>query len=288
MWHPREVTILLRFSMVPVSTSRKGQTALLSNDLLQYYRRVVASPLTVVDVETTGSRPSQARVIEVAVIQGSLEAGVSFETSFLINAQVSVPHSITCLTGITTEMVEQGKPAAMVWETVLPHLRQGVLTGHNLAFDYSFLQAEYRQLGRSFKRQESHRFCTVLLSRLLLADLPSRSLPQLVKHFNFNVGPSHRALADTKACWLLAYLLLTRLRDMDDDTLLRQFRRQWISLKEAAKLFPHTRQEVQTQLEIRQCERRTSRRSNRHLYRRGDVEHLFQELYPQQLSLNLT
>ena len=37
-------------------------------------------------------------------------------------------------------------------------------------------------------------------------------------------------------------------------------------------LFPATRQELQEQLDARQCDRRTSRRSNRHLYRRGDVE----------------
>jgi DNA polymerase-3 subunit epsilon len=273
--------------MVPVSTSRNGQTALLSSDLLNFYRRTAASPLTVVDVETSGSRPPKARVIEVAVVQGSLKDGITFETSFLINAQVPVPHSITRLTGITTDMVQQGQPAEMVWDTVLPHLRQGILTGHNLAFDYSFLQSEYRQLGKSFRRQESHRFCTVLLSRFLLADLPSRSLPQLVKHFQFDVGPSHRALADTKACWLLANLLLTRMQEMDDETLLQQFRRQWIPLRDAAKIFPCTRQDLQKQLDTRQCERRTSRRSNRHLYRRGDVESLFQELYPQQLSLNL-
>lgn len=274
--------------MVPVSTSRNGQTALLSSDLLQYYRRIASSPLTVVDVETTGSRPQQARVIEVAVVQGALEHGVTYETSFLINAQVSVPRTITRLTGITTEMVEQGKSAEMVWEAVLPQLRQGVLTGHNLAFDYGFLQAEYRKLGKTFRRQESHRFCTVLLSRFLLADLPSRSLPQLVKHFNFDVGPSHRALADTKACWLLANHLLKRMQTIDDDTLLQQFRRQWIPLREAAKLFSCPRKDVQEHLDTRHCERRNSRRSNRHLYRRGDVETLFRELYPQQLSLNLS
>ena len=60
-----------------------------------------------------------------------------------------VPRNITRLTGITTDMVQQGQPAEMVWDTVLPYLRQGILTGHNLAFDYGFLQSEYRQLGKS-------------------------------------------------------------------------------------------------------------------------------------------
>jgi len=274
--------------MVPISTSRNGQTALLSQDLLHYYRRLLTSPLTVVDVETTGSRPDQARVIEVAVVQGSLTAGVTFETSFLINAQVPVPRTITRLTGITPAMVEQGQPAATVWGKVQPQLQQGVLTGHNLAFDYGFIQAEYGQLGQGFNRPDSDRFCTGLLSRLLLADLPSRSLPQLVKYFSFDVGPSHLALADTKACWLLANLLLVRIQDMDDDQLLQHFRRQWVPLREAAKIFSCPRRELQEHLDARHCERRTSRRSNRHLYRRGDVEILYQELNPQQLSLELS
>ena len=36
--------------------------------------------------ETSGSRPPKARVIEVAVVQGSLKDEITYETSFLINA----------------------------------------------------------------------------------------------------------------------------------------------------------------------------------------------------------
>jgi DNA polymerase-3 subunit epsilon len=273
--------------MVPVSVGGIAQSALLTDDLLAYYRQLPQAQLTVVDVETTGSRPHEARVIEIAVVQGSLAQGVTYEADFLINAHVRVPNTITRLTGITTAMVEQGTAADSVWQTLEVPLGQGVLTGHNLAFDYSFIQAEYGRLGQTFNRSDTQQLCTVILSRLLLADLPSRSLPQLVRHFGFDVGRSHRALADTKACWLLANLLLERLANTSDADLRRQFEQQWVPLREAAKAFGHTRLELQQLLDGRGCERRTSRRGNRHMYRRGDLEALYRDLYPQQLSLNL-
>jgi len=260
---------------------------LLSEHLLAYYRRLPESPLTVVDVETTGSRPHEARVIEIAVIQGSLEKGIIYEDSFLVNASVRVPYNITRLTGITTAMVDQGIAAEKLWPQLQPRLNEGILTGHNLAFDYGFIQSEYRRLQQGFQRPDQQRFCTVILSRLLLADLPSRSLPQLVSHFGFKVGQSHRALADTKACWLLANQLLTQLQDTSDQALCQQLSQQWVPLREAAKAFPLTRQELQQQLDNRGCEYRASRRSNRYLYRRGDIEALYLDLYPQQLHLTL-
>jgi DNA polymerase III subunit epsilon len=273
--------------MVPVSVGGIAQSALLTDHLLAYYRQLTDAVLTVVDVETTGSRPPAARVIEVAVVQGSLAHGITYEADFLIKARVPVPAMITRLTGITSAMVEQGREADLVWQALRSPLGEGVLTGHNLAFDYSFLQAEYQRLGQAYQRPEAQRFCTVMLSRLLLADLPSRSLPQLVQHFGFDVGRSHRALADTKACWLLAQLLLERLAETPDSVLRQQFAQQWIPLKEAAKVFGCSRSSLQQHLDARGCDRRTSRRGNRHLYRRGDLESLYIDLNPPQISLNL-
>ncbi|MGF1568728.1 MAG: PolC-type DNA polymerase III [Nodosilinea sp.] len=274
--------------MVPVSVGGLAQSALLSDHLLAYYRQLPNAQLTVVDVETTGSRAQGARVVEIALVQGTVQEGITYETSFLVNANVQVPYNITRLTGITTAMVSQGVAAETVWPILQPQLGQGVLTGHNLAFDYGFIQAEYSRLGIEFQRPEPQQFCTVILSRLLLADLPSRSLPQLVAHFGFDVGRSHRALADTKACWLLANLLLKTLDDTPDDVLRQQFAQQWVPLREAAKAFTCTKHELQQQLDGRGCEQRASRRSNRYLYRRGDIEALYKELYPEQLALNFS
>jgi DNA polymerase III subunit epsilon len=274
-------------AMVPVSVGGVAQSALLSDHLLAYYRRLPEARLTVVDVETTGPRPHEARVIEIGLIQGSLAEGITYEDSFLVNANVPVPYNITRLTGITTAMVSQGVTADALWLQLQPQLSEGVLTGHNLAFDYSFIRSEYSRLDQSFQRSDRQLFCTVILSRLLLADLPSRRLPELVSHFGFEVGRSHRALADTKACWLLANLLLNQIQDTSDQALRQLLAQQWIPLRDAAKAFTCTKRELQQQLDSRDCEYRASRRSNRYQYRRGDIEALYQDLYPQQGVLNL-
>lgn len=267
-----------------------GQSSLLSQDLVTYYRQVSHSQLTVVDLETSGIKAQKARVIEISVLQADLENGIHHQETQLINPSVKLPAIVTEVTGITPAMVGQGRWPEDVWPDFLPLLEQGVLTAHNLEFDYSFIQSEYRHLGFRFVRPPEERFCTVLLSRLLLADLPSRSLPDLVKHFDFNVGPSHRAEADTKACWLLAERLLSQIRDSDDEELIAHFSRQWVRLQDAAKMLKHPKSQVRAQLDEWGCECRTSRNSKRFMYRRGDIERLYRQLYDgqaDQLAMNL-
>lgn len=272
-------------SMAKPKTSR-GQAALLSTDLLAYYRQVSQSQLTVVDVETTGSLPYRgARVIEVSVLQASLADGILHQETYLINPGVRVPAMITRVTGITQAMVSQGLFPEDVWPDCLERLETGVLTAHNLEFDYRFLQSEYRHLDHTFKRSLPEQLCTVLLSRLLLADLPSRSLPNLVKHFEFDVGPSHRAGADTRACWLLAELLLKQIQSEDAASLLQRFGRQWIRLKDAADILSLPTNTTQHLLTDAGIESRFSKRKNRPLYRRGDVERIWQERSGEQLSI---
>jgi DNA polymerase-3 subunit epsilon len=269
-------------------TQLKGQLALLSTDLLAYYRQVSDSLLTVVDVETTGSLPYQgARVIEVSILQASLAEGIHHQETHLINPGVRVPPMITRVTGITQEMVARGAFPEAVWPDCLPLLETGTLTAHNLEFDYGFLQAEYQHFEHRFRRSPDHQFCTVLLSRLLLADLPSRSLPNLVTHFGFNVGPSHRAEADTRACWLLAERLLHQVQNEPDEVLLTLFAQQWIRLKDAATLLHCSQKNAQQILETAGIDSRFSKRKNRPLYKRGDVEKICRDRNSgQQLELS--
>lgn len=265
---------------------RKGQAALRSQELLAYYRQVSTSMLTVVDVETTGSLPYRgARVIEVSVLQASLAEGIQHQETHLINPGVRVPKMITRVTGITQDLVNQGAFPEAVWPDCLARLEQGTLTAHNLEFDYGFLQAEYRHLEHTYARPAMERFCTVLLSRLLLADLPSRSLPNLVVHFGFDVGRSHRAEADTTACWLLAELLLRQIQAEPDEVLLQRFGQQWVRLVEAAAILECSPTLAQQHLEACGIDSRFSKRKNHPLYRRCDVEKAARDRCGEQLSI---
>ncbi len=261
--------------------------AVLSTHLLQFYRQVSQQPFTVVDVETTGSKPPQARVIEISVLEATLSQGILAQQTYLVNPDVRVPPPITRFTGITQAMVDAALSSQQVWQACLPALSQGVLTAHNLEFDYKFLQSEYARLAVAFERPPQARLCTVILARLMLPDLPSRSLPNLVRHFGFDVGRSHRAAADTKACWLLLERLITEIINESDEVLLPRFAQQWISLKDTAEILGCTGRQARSHLAKAGIEPRLVGRYKTPMYQRGIVEQFYWQHWQQMITPTL-
>lgn len=243
-----------------------------SIDLLRYYRSLSGRSLTVVDVETTGKYPSRDRITELSVLVTTTDGEIAQQQTDLVNPQLKMQPFIVSFTGITQAMVDAAAPAADVLPSYEPQLRSGVLTAHNLEFDYGFLQQEYARLGIDFARSQSDQLCTVLLARLLLPDLPSRRLPDLVQHFGFQVGRSHRAEADTIACWLLAKRLLAELSAIEDEVLLKRLAQQWLPLRIIAEMLGCSVRKAQLQVEAAGITPRPT--LHKPMYRRGDIEQL--------------
>jgi DNA polymerase III subunit epsilon len=248
-----------------------------STELLAFYRGLADRDLVIADLETTGFKPPIARVTEISVIHASLRDGVRSQHTSLINSNTEVPFNITQFTGITQEMVDDAPEAESVWREYFPKLNQGVLACHNLDFDYPFMRSELQRCGIEFEKSRDDRLCTVILSRLMLPDLPSRSLPNLVKHFRFDVGQSHRAEADTMACWLLLERLLTDLLDTPDERLLKCFGKQWLTDDDAATMLGCSRQEAIALFESAGIKIRTPKRSGVRMVMRSDVERIMDE-----------
>ncbi|MEM6447900.1 MAG: 3'-5' exonuclease [Cyanobacteria bacterium P01_D01_bin.123] len=263
-------------SSVSGDRASDNSRSLRSQALLERYREIASELLTVVDVETTGSSAGRDRVIEISVLQGRVGEGVVYQQTHTLNPGVPVPYRITQFTGITQAMVDEACHSEAVLPDYLPLLTEGVLTAHNLQFDYGFLQQEYERLGITFARSPARQFCTVKLSRLLLSHLPSRSLPKLVAHFGFDVGPSHRAEADTLACWLLADKLLTEIVHEPDADLLQRFVSQPITLNAAARLLGCAPAAAYVQLDSAGIAPLYTNRRGTAFYRREAVEQLCQ------------
>lgn len=247
---------------------------MLAEELLAFYRQICPQILTIVDVETTGHSPQSARVIEVSVLQANLADGILAHRTELMNPQVPIPAWICQLTGISSAMVAQAPLPEQVWPNLCPMLEQGIFTAHNLSFDYGFIQAELASQGVEFQRSPTQQFCTVKLSRLLLSELPSRSLPALVEHFGFAVATSHRAAADTLACWQLAQNLLYRIQNDSDQELLDRFAQEWLSLEKVARMLKSDILHAWNQLDQRRTPWRRDRRRNTYLFPRSAVERL--------------
>ncbi|NUN63822.1 3'-5' exonuclease [Pseudanabaena biceps] len=250
--------------------------ATLSKDLLTYYRKISTEMFTVVDLETTGTKGDRDRIIEISVLQATLRDGIQQISTNLVNPQIPIPEQIVRFTGISQFMVDDLESAEILLPKYLPILQTGVLTAHNLNFDYSFLKAEYQRMGIDFTANEQ--LCTVQLSRLLLSHLPSRSLPKLVKYFGFNVGKSHRAESDAIACWLLLEKLLTQLLEAEDAEILLLFKQQWLSVENICEILQMPLEQVEKLLEESNIKKRYSARRQINLYQRQGVEDLLEKI----------
>ncbi len=173
----------------------------------------------VVDLETTGTVAGQSRIIEVgaAKFRGGQCLG-TFQT--LINPECGVPPFIVVLTGITEAMVVPAPTIDEVLPSLLEFIGDGVLVGHNLRFDTSFLDAALVDSGRPALAQ--HRVDTLAVARRLVSDeVPNHRLSTLAQLFRATIPPTHRALDDVLATAEVFHGLLERLgslgvTDLDD------------------------------------------------------------------------
>ncbi|MBX0334979.1 GIY-YIG nuclease family protein [Pontibacter sp. HSC-14F20] len=149
----------------------------------------------IIDIETTGSQPTQDRITEIAIfIHDGKEIVDKYST--LINPQRPIPYYISQLTGITDDMVQDAPKFYEVAKEIVQFTEGMVFVAHNVRFDYSFIKKEFADLGFTFQRKT---LCTVRLSRSLIPGLPSYSLGKLCKSIDIDLQMRHRAIGDAEA-----------------------------------------------------------------------------------------
>ena len=175
-------------------------------------RPLRAGRFLVVDLETTGMRADQSRIIEIGAgeVDGS-ELGR--ELSSLINPEVPVPSFISALTGINTSMLLNQPKLDEVLPIVERLLRGRVLVCHNIGFDIAFLKAAWeKQWGRQL---EVPNLCTVKLGRRVFPECPAHNLDAIVSFFKFRATATgakarHRALGDARLTALALVKMVER------------------------------------------------------------------------------
>jgi DNA polymerase-3 subunit epsilon len=150
---------------------------------------------TIIDVETTGLRPTDDKITEIAIYKHDGEQVVdSFHS--LVNPECYISDRITQITGITNEMVADAPKFYEIAKDIIAITEGTVFVAHNAHFDYSFVREEFKALGYKFTRKT---LCTVRVSRKVFPGLQSYSLAKLCKHFKIQLTNHHRASADALA-----------------------------------------------------------------------------------------
>lgn len=160
----------------------------------------------IVDIETTGQRVREDRITEVAIfIHDGNKVIEEFNT--LINPEKYIPSFITQLTGIDNEMVKDAPKFYEVAKKIVEMTEGRVLVGHNVYFDYTFLKAEFRNLGFRYSRKT---LCTLRLSRKILPKMNGYGLAKLSNSLGLDLENHHRARADAYATVQLFEILLEK------------------------------------------------------------------------------
>jgi DNA polymerase III epsilon subunit family exonuclease len=156
-----------------------------------------AAPFVVVDVETTGLRPGEARICEIGAVKlRGLEPIAEFQT--LADPGRPLPPAISHLTGIADRQLRGAPSSREAVRRFMAFAGEAVLVAHNARFDAAFLDREVEAL--TGRRMAAPLVDTVWLARRLLVDrTPRVNLRSLATFFGTSVEPCHRALPDAQA-----------------------------------------------------------------------------------------
>jgi DNA polymerase III epsilon subunit family exonuclease len=165
----------------------------------------------VVDVETTGMRPTGAdRITEIAiaVVCGG-RADVAFQS--LVNPERPIPSVVSSVTGITDDMVRAAPTFDAIADQVVSVLAGRVFVAHNARFDWGFVSAELRR-ARALTL-EGPKLCTVRLARRLVKGVRSCGLDNLTRVFGLDNAARHRAAGDAQVTAELLRRLIALARE---------------------------------------------------------------------------
>lgn len=173
-------------------------------------RSLADTDFVIVDLETTGWDPEEARITEIGAVRFA-GGRVTEEFCTLINPGQAIPADITALTGISDAMVRRAPAIEAALPRFLSFAGTCVLTAHNAAFDLGFLLAACGDCGLSWP--ELPVLDTVALARQVLdeTEVPDCKLSTLASYFDAPTPPCHRALADARATAAVLQALIGRL-----------------------------------------------------------------------------
>lgn len=163
----------------------------------------------VIDLETTGFSPGQARVISLAAL--ALDKDGRIEESVVSLLNPGVDPGPTHVHGLTSEMLEDQPTFGEIVGDVVQLLKGRTLVAHNVAFDYSFLVAESELVGAELPTETV--MCTVELTRRLGLECENFRLETLARHWGVEQLRPHDAFDDASVLANILKPALQRARE---------------------------------------------------------------------------
>ncbi|MFD3701616.1 exonuclease domain-containing protein [Nocardia sp. NPDC058658] len=149
---------------------------------------------TVVDVETSGLRPHQHRVLSVAAVTLDGTGRVLREFHTLVDPGCD-PGPVH-IHGLTADVLRGSPEFGQVRDQLSTMLDGRVMVAHNALFDYGFLVQEFARAGGALPVQR--RLCTLALARRIALPTPDYKLGTLATYYGVPQQKAHDALDDAR------------------------------------------------------------------------------------------
>lgn len=169
-------------------------------------------PLAFFDLETTGTRIGQDRIVQIGIVR-LMPNGERQSYQTLVNPGMPIPAEATAVHGITDAMVQDAPSLEAVADRIRDELEGCDLSGFNLLrFDIPMLAEEFHRVGIHW----DHLSCRVVDVQRIFHRMEPRDLSAALRYYcGREHGGAHDALADVEAT---ADVLLAQL-DRYGDTL---------------------------------------------------------------------
>ncbi len=166
----------------------------------------------IIDLETTGGKPADEAITEIAIY---IFDGNNITDRFvsLVNPERPIHWYVQKLTGINNKMLRRAPKFYEIAKRVVEMTEGAIIVAHNASFDYRVLKKEFERLGYNFERPS---LCTVKLSKEVFPKLESYSLGKLCKTLHIPVSDRHRASGDALATVELFKMILNKQRNLLD------------------------------------------------------------------------
>ena len=166
-------------------SGRKVSDYLLGNDFVVF------------DLETTGLNFTDSEIIEIGAIKVKKGGIISEKFSTFVRPTKPVPAEITALTGITNEDVSTGVELEEALADFYKFTRGCTLVGHNVSFDYGFVNFYGKKVGYDFSKDNTQD--TYALAQKYLPGMKNYKLKTVAEHFGVSLKNAHRAYHDAYA-----------------------------------------------------------------------------------------
>jgi polyribonucleotide nucleotidyltransferase len=166
----------------------------LTDSVLKFVDRAKAGgEFVIIDVETTGTDPRMADLVEVAAVR--VKGGkITDRWSTLVNP--GRPIVGNQMHGITDKDVKGAPSPSEAARKALDFAGDALIVGHSVGFDIAFLE---EALGDGTRVEQGSYLDTLVIAREGYPDLENYKLGTLAAFFGIDLAANHRALPDAEA-----------------------------------------------------------------------------------------